>query len=102
MTALTRSKATTCSGTSPIDDETSRSEPFVPSVSEDEAKTRFNASVAAGIDFLMYRGMGRDRASRELLNMIADGCSPDEEEVSLFIRCMFCGRSVYSAVRWGR
>ena len=64
-------------------DETARSEgPFVPSVSEDEAKTRFTTSVAEGIDFLMRLGMGRDRASREILNMIADGCSPDEDEVS--------------------
>ncbi len=79
MTALNRSKATE---TTPVNDETSQPESFVPSVSEDEAKTRFTASVAEGIDFLMRRGMGRDRASRELLNMIADGCSPDEEEVS--------------------
>ena len=79
MTALTRSQAT---DTPPTSDETSRCEPFVPSVSEDEAKTRFTTSVAEGIHFLMRRGMGRDRASRELLNMIADGCSPDEDEVS--------------------
>lgn len=78
MTALTRSQAT---DTPPTSDETSRCEPFVPSVSEDEAKTRFTTSVAEGIHFLMRRGMGRDRASRELLNMIADGCSPDEDEI---------------------
>jgi hypothetical protein len=82
MTALTRSKANTCNGTPLIDEDTSQSEPFLSSTSEDEAKKRFNASVAAGIDFFVHRGMGRDRASRELLNIIADGCSPDEEEVS--------------------
>jgi len=93
MTALTRSKATTCSDTTPINDET---DSFVPSVSEDEAKTRFSASVAEGIDFLMRRGMGRDRASRELLNMIADGCSPDEEEVSYSYVCLLCLQLLFS------
>ena len=71
------------------DDQTSRCEPFVPSVSENEAKTRFTTSVAEGVDFLMRLGMGRDRASREILNMIADGCSPDEDEVSYSKLCMF-------------
>mmetsp|Transcript_28432 Transcript_28432/g.57212 ORF Transcript_28432/g.57212 Transcript_28432/m.57212 type:complete len:267 (-) Transcript_28432:158-958(-) len=94
MTALTRSKATTCSDTTPINDET---DSFVPSVSEDEAKTRFTASVAEGIDFLMRRGMGRDRASRELLNMIADGCSPDEEEIFKVMETR--GLSFYDATR---
>jgi len=94
MTALTRSKATTCSDTTPINDET---DSFVPSVSEDEAKTRFTASVAEGIDFLMRRGMGRDRASRELLNMIADGCSPDEEEIFKVMEAR--GLSFYDATR---
>jgi len=97
MTALTRSKATTCSDTTPINDETSQSDSFVPSVSEDEAKTRFTASVAEGIDFLMRRGMGRDRASRELLNMIADGCSPDEEEIFKVMEAR--GLSFYDATR---
>jgi len=94
MTALTRAKATTCSDTTPINDET---DSFVPSVSEDEAKTRFTASVAEGIDFLMRRGMGRDRASRELLNMIADGCSPDEEEIFKVMESR--GLSFYDATR---
>eukprot|EP00573_Skeletonema_grethae_P006443 CAMPEP_0201695518 /NCGR_PEP_ID=MMETSP0578-20130828/7426_1 /ASSEMBLY_ACC=CAM_ASM_000663 /TAXON_ID=267565 /ORGANISM="Skeletonema grethea, Strain CCMP 1804" /LENGTH=263 /DNA_ID=CAMNT_0048181365 /DNA_START=49 /DNA_END=840 /DNA_ORIENTATION=+ len=94
MTALNRSKA---NETPPIDGETSQPEPFVPSVSEDEAKTRFTASVAEGVDFLMRRGMGRERASRELLNMIADGCSPDEEEIFKVMETR--GLSFYDATR---
>ena len=83
MTAVTTTTtATPCNGDSSIDAEKSRSESFVPSASEEEAKTRFTTSVAAGVDFLMCRGVGREQASRELLNIVANGCSPDEEEVS--------------------
>ena len=82
MTAVTTTTATPCNGNSSSDAEKSRSESFVPSASEEEAKTRFTTSVAAGVDFLMCRGVGREQASRELLNIVANGCSPDEEEVS--------------------
>lgn len=84
MTAVTTTTATPYNGNSSSDDaEKSRSsESFVPSASEEEAKTRFTTSVAAGVDFLMCRGVGREQASRELLNIVANGCSPDEEEVS--------------------
>lgn len=33
------------------------------------------------MDTLLGRGHGRDRAASELLNEIADGCAPDEDEV---------------------
>jgi len=82
MTAVTTTTATPCNGNSSSDAEKSRSESFVPSASEEEAKTRFTTSVAAGVDFLMCRGVGREQASRELLNIVGNGCSPDEEEVS--------------------
>ena len=89
MTAVTTTTATPCNGNSSSDAEKSRSESFVPSASEEEAKSRFTTSVAAGVDFLMCRGVGREQASSELLNMVANGCSPDEEEVSNH-EIMFC------------
>lgn len=82
MTAVTTTTVTPCNGNSSSHAEKSRPDSFVPSSSEEEAKTRFTTSVAAGVDFLICRGVGREQASRELLNMVADGCSPDEEEVS--------------------
>mmetsp|Transcript_27310 Transcript_27310/g.51602 ORF Transcript_27310/g.51602 Transcript_27310/m.51602 type:complete len:93 (-) Transcript_27310:1015-1293(-) len=59
--------------------------PFPPSVSEEEAKTRFVSSLSNGVDTLLDLGHGRDRASAELLNEIADGCSPNEDEVGHFL-----------------
>jgi len=52
-----------------------------PSATEDVAKTRFAAALTSGVDTLLGRGHGRDRAASELLNEIADGCAPDEDEV---------------------
>ena len=78
MVALSTSSATPCLD----NNEFPRCQSFVPSASENEAKSRFATSVTACVEMLMHRGMGRDRASRELLNEISDGCSPDEEEVS--------------------
>ena len=52
---------------------------------EEEAKRRFHLALTKGVETLFEQGHGRDRASTELLNEIANGCSPDEEEVSCFL-----------------
>ena len=54
-----------------------------PSATEEEAKRRFNLALTKGVETLLGRGHGRGRASTELLNEIANGCSNiiDEEEV---------------------
>ena len=52
-----------------------------PSATEDEAKTQY-AALEKGVTTLLERGYGRERVSNELMNEIADGCAPDEEEVS--------------------
>ena len=100
MTAVTTTTATPCNGNSSSDAEKSRPESFVPSASEEEAKTRFTTSVAAGVDFLMCRGVGREQASRELLNIVGNGCSPDEEEVSNheIMTCCVCHCEVVDGV----
>lgn len=54
-----------------------------PSATEEEAKTRYASALSKGVRTLLERGQGRERASVELLNEIADGCAPDEEEVGL-------------------
>ena len=58
--------------------------PSPPSATEEEAKRRFNLALTKGVETLLGRGHGRGRASTELLNEIANGCSDsiDEEEVS--------------------
>lgn len=53
-----------------------------PSATEDEAKTRYAVALEKGVTTLLQRGYGRERVSNELMNVIADGCAPDEEEVS--------------------
>jgi hypothetical protein len=57
--------------------------PSPPSATEEEAKRRFNLALTKGVETLLGRGHGRGRASTELLNEIANGCSNiiDEEEV---------------------
>ncbi|KAL3768239.1 hypothetical protein ACHAW5_003002 [Stephanodiscus triporus] len=52
-----------------------------PSATEEEAKTRYTSALSKGVRTLLERGQGRERASVELLNEIADGCAPDEEEI---------------------
>ena len=52
-----------------------------PSSTEDEAKIKFISALEKGVDKLLSRGHGRDRISEELLNEIANGCSPNENEV---------------------
>ncbi len=56
-----------------------------PSTTEDEARKRFVSALSTGVDKLLERGHGRDRASAELLNEIADGCSPDDNEVGIYL-----------------
>ena len=73
MTAI---KATTPSASS--DEDHGRD----PSATEDEAKTRYAVALEKGVTTLLERGYGRERVSNELMNEIADGCAPDEEEVS--------------------
>ena len=53
-----------------------------PSSTEEEAKTKFTNALTSGVDSLVKRGHGRDRVSVELLNEIANGFSPNEDEVS--------------------
>ena len=53
-----------------------------PSSTEEEAKTKFTNALSAGVDSLVLLGHGRDRVSVELLNEIANGFSPNEDEVS--------------------
>mmetsp|Transcript_39962 Transcript_39962/g.83930 ORF Transcript_39962/g.83930 Transcript_39962/m.83930 type:complete len:289 (+) Transcript_39962:94-960(+) len=52
-----------------------------PSASPGEAKGRFVSALANGVDALLDRGRGRERASAEILSEIADGCTPDEDEI---------------------
>ena len=54
-----------------------------PSSTEDEAKSKFISALEKGVDKLLSRGHGRDRISEELLNEIANGCSPNENEVGV-------------------
>ena len=59
--------------------------PPLPPATEEEAKRRFYLALTEGVETLFEQGHGRDRVSTELLNEIANGCSPDEEEVSCFL-----------------
>lgn len=54
---------------------------FTPSTTEEEAKIRFVKSLENGVGKLVAQGNGRDRISTQLLNEIANGCSPDETEI---------------------
>jgi len=55
---------------------------FLPSISAKEAHARFFSAVSEGVDMLVREhGHGRDRATENLLNEFADGCSPSEQEV---------------------
>ena len=79
MTAILADKAA-----SQEDAQTPRK--FVPpSATEEEAKNRFVSAITKGVGTLLDRGHGRERASAELLSEIADGCSPDEDEVGNFV-----------------
>ena len=82
MTAI---KATTPSVSSGEDHGRDSSAPVVvaPSATEDEAKTRYAVALEKGVTTLLERGYGRERVSNELMNEIANGCAPDEEEVSV-------------------
>ena len=60
-----------------------------PSALEEEAKTRLVSALSKGVHTLVERGHGRERASTELLNEIADGCAPDEEEVGHSVCLLF-------------
>lgn len=64
---------------------------FTPSTTEEEAKNRFVDQLQNGVDKLLAKGNGRDRISTQLLNEIADGCSPDETEVCyyLYVLCLW-------------
>lgn len=57
-----------------------------PSATEDEAKTRFVEALTKGVDVLLERGHGRERASAELLNRLQTSSNsvynnPDEDEI---------------------
>jgi len=58
---------------------------FTPSTTEEEAKIRFRNQLQNGVDKLLAQGNGRDRISTQLLNEIANGCSPDETEVCYYL-----------------
>ena len=64
-----------------------------PSATVQEAKTRFVSELTKGVDTLLEKGHGRERVASELLSGIADGCSPDEEEVGsfYFFMCLLVG-----------
>lgn len=80
MTAI---KATAPSASSGEEAHGRDSLPVVaPSATEVEAKTRYAVALGKGVTTLLERGYGRERVSNELMNEIADGCAPDEEEVS--------------------
>ena len=53
-----------------------------PSSTEEEAKTKFTNALTSGVDSLVAKGHHYDCVSVELLNEIANGCSPNEDEVS--------------------
>ena len=65
-----------------------------PSSTEEEAKTKFTNALTSGVDSLVLLGHGRDRVSIELLNEIANGFSPNEDEVS-------CNDHVCCGWGWG-
>ncbi|KAL3810598.1 hypothetical protein ACHAXA_002462 [Cyclostephanos tholiformis] len=52
-----------------------------PSATEEDAKTRYISALSKGVNTLLGRGHGRERASTQLLNEIAHGCAPDEDEI---------------------
>ncbi|KAL3779426.1 hypothetical protein HJC23_000528 [Cyclotella cryptica] len=86
MTAITRSRSSPPSATQKTPfraTETSKGETsvFSPSSTVEEAKSRFAMAVSSGVEAVMRFGHGIDRASVEILNEIADGCPPDDEEV---------------------
>jgi hypothetical protein len=92
MTAI---KATSTDEASSL--ESVRSTPvsdILPSATEAEAKTRFVSALSKGVHTLLERGHGRERASAELLNEIADGCAPDEEEVGHIVFLFFFTRRI--------
>lgn len=82
MTAIT-TKASALAGAKAISQEDAQPprRSTRTSASEAEAKTRFVSALNKGVDTLLDRCHGRERASAELLTEIADGCSPDEDEI---------------------
>eukprot|EP00584_Thalassiosira_punctigera_P001238 CAMPEP_0172527094 /NCGR_PEP_ID=MMETSP1067-20121228/1862_1 /TAXON_ID=265564 ORGANISM="Thalassiosira punctigera, Strain Tpunct2005C2" /NCGR_SAMPLE_ID=MMETSP1067 /ASSEMBLY_ACC=CAM_ASM_000444 /LENGTH=293 /DNA_ID=CAMNT_0013310759 /DNA_START=84 /DNA_END=965 /DNA_ORIENTATION=+ len=81
MTAISTKAPNPSDKTSRQNDVQPPRKSFPPSATEEEAKTRFSSALTEGVDTLLERGHGRERASAELLNEIADGCSPDEDEI---------------------
>ncbi|KAL7530632.1 hypothetical protein ACHAXR_003606 [Thalassiosira sp. AJA248-18] len=81
MTAITTKASPTPSKASSQEDARPSKQSFPHSATEEEAKTRFVSALTKGVDTLLDRGHGRERAAAELLNEIADGCSPDEDEI---------------------
>jgi len=79
MTAIKATQSSQAAADASSEDSSRR--PMPPSATEEEARTRFASALSRGVDALLERGHGRERASAELLNEIADGCSPNEDEV---------------------
>ena len=52
-----------------------------PSLTVEEAKSRFASAVSSGIDKLTQLGHGRERAASQILSEVSDGCMPDDDEV---------------------
>mmetsp|Transcript_26810 Transcript_26810/g.54780 ORF Transcript_26810/g.54780 Transcript_26810/m.54780 type:complete len:125 (-) Transcript_26810:854-1228(-) len=118
MTAITRSKAKAMAS-SPPQPSVETSQPgknssgnprsttnfgkFLPSISAKEAHARFFSAVSEGVDMLVREhGHGRDRATENLLNEFADGCSPSEQEVRHKNFSQFLVRDLRTICeRWG-
>jgi hypothetical protein len=54
---------------------------FPPSSTVEEAKSRFASALNSGVEKLLTLGHGRERAAKQVLDEITEGCSPDENEV---------------------
>lgn len=81
MTAIKTNPSSLADKASSQDDVRPSRNSVSPSATEEAAKTRFASALTTGVDTLLGRGHGRERASSKLLNEIADECSPDEDEV---------------------
>lgn len=89
MTAIKTNASSLASKATPKDDVQLPVNSLTPSATEAEAKKRFVSALTKGVETLSRRGHGWERASAELLNEIADGCSPDEDEVSFLYLFLF-------------
>eukprot|EP00571_Detonula_confervacea_P011375 CAMPEP_0172302956 /NCGR_PEP_ID=MMETSP1058-20130122/4589_1 /TAXON_ID=83371 /ORGANISM="Detonula confervacea, Strain CCMP 353" /LENGTH=302 /DNA_ID=CAMNT_0013013627 /DNA_START=28 /DNA_END=936 /DNA_ORIENTATION=+ len=81
MTAIKTKPSSLADMASSEDDVRPSRNSIPPSATDEVAKTRFASALSKGVDTLLGRGHGRERASAELLNEIADGCTPGEDEV---------------------